>query len=152
MVALESLPLGLTTFVSFWESLSELDESGHESEKEFMNLLCTKCTNFRDYIISVLTQERRFLNQDTVFEFFKSLTPKVRTTRFIRILISSLSFSGEVNATVVSDEFSVIDPDVGNAATRCQSSREPEFPDLAFGENNDSTICRIYSHVISSRF
>lgn len=81
MVALESLPLGLTTFVSLWESLSEVDESGHESEKEFMNLLCTKCTNFRDYIIAVLTQERRFLNQDTVFEFFKSLAPKVRPMR-----------------------------------------------------------------------
>lgn len=77
MVALESLPLGLTIFTSFWQTLIEAEESGHETEKEFLNLLCTNCNNFRDYVLSVLNQERRFLNQDEVFDFFKNLAPKV---------------------------------------------------------------------------
>ena len=88
MVALECLPLRLTTFVLFWEGLSELEDSGHESEKEVLHLLCTKCTNFRDYILAVLTQERGCLIQDLFFDFFKNMAPKVS---FVPLLLVSCS-------------------------------------------------------------
>lgn len=74
MVALETLPMHLPLFPKLW---LELNASTEESAKEFINLLCTNCTNFRDYLQMILFQERSYLFEDYVFELLKIFVPKV---------------------------------------------------------------------------
>lgn len=73
-MALESLPIGSPVFVSFWKELVDAEESGQESQ--FLEVL-SHCPNFRNYIIAILNQERKFLLSDDIFELAKSLAPKV---------------------------------------------------------------------------
>lgn len=78
MVALESIPMRLPSFIAFWTRLLDCEvEELKEPSNEFMNLMLKNCTNFRDYITQILSQERAFLLQEEVFRFFKKLAPKV---------------------------------------------------------------------------
>jgi hypothetical protein len=73
-VALESLPTGVPVFVSFWKELIDAEERGHESQ--FLEVL-GHCPNFRNYVIAILNQERKFLAHDSNFELAKRLASKV---------------------------------------------------------------------------
>ena len=75
-VALESLPIGVSDFVSFWRELVETEEKGQDCQ--FLEVL-GHCPNFRNYIIAILNQERKFLAHDVNFDLAKSLAPKVRS-------------------------------------------------------------------------
>lgn len=74
MVALESLPMHLTLFHKLWIDLSESQE---EAAKEFVNLLCTNCTNFRDYLSQILVHERVCLADDYAYTLVREFAPNV---------------------------------------------------------------------------
>jgi len=105
MVALESLPMKVEVFIDFWKELLDLDSdedsSDHESEKEFLDLLCKNCTNFRDYITQILTQERAFLLQDNTYLFLKQMSPRIKASSMIP-QVSSLTLSLTSDLTRVS--------------------------------------------------
>uniref|UniRef100_T1K3V7 USP domain-containing protein n=1 Tax=Tetranychus urticae TaxID=32264 RepID=T1K3V7_TETUR len=74
MVASESLLMQIILFPELWLSYSKSCDDG---EQEFFNLLCTSSNYFRDYICMILTGDRNFLNEDTVFELVKACLSKV---------------------------------------------------------------------------
>lgn len=73
MVALESLPMHGSVFPHFW--LSCLD---NPDGLYFINLLCSSCNFFKDYIYQLITQEREFLMDNQLFDFIRTCLPKVR--------------------------------------------------------------------------
>lgn len=75
IVALESLSLHLPIFPNLWRDLLK---TGSESSIEFINLLCTNCNYFRDYINLLLTQEKYQLKDDVIYDFLKQIIPRVR--------------------------------------------------------------------------
>lgn len=72
MVALESLPMHVSALPHFW-----LQCLGSAPGIEFVNLLCSSCTYFKEYVGTILSQERDFLEDENLFELIKICFPKV---------------------------------------------------------------------------
>ena len=72
MVALESLVMRVTVFpVLLNEMMSTM------AGDNFINMLCSSCNYFREYINLILTSERDFLQNDIVFNLVKHCLLKV---------------------------------------------------------------------------
>lgn len=90
MVALESLPMSLPIFVSYWKDLLDSEEQeGKEQEKEFLNLLC-KCNNFGEYVMSIVSRQRGLLLNDDIFDFMKGMIPRVSWSFLLPVLFLTL--------------------------------------------------------------
>ena len=88
MVALESFPMHLAIIPTWW---LELHESSNAQAKEFINLLCNNCTNFKDFNTSILLQERLFLTNDSVFRVLKEFVPNVCILDLVFLFMSKNS-------------------------------------------------------------
>ena len=74
----------LSTFIDFFNSLLTTDsEEESKSENEFLNLLCKNCTNFRDFVSQILTQDRSYVLQETTFSFLKNMTAKIKSSSML---------------------------------------------------------------------
>lgn len=72
MVALESLVMRVTVFPVLWNEMMNTMAGDN-----FINMLCSSCNYFREYINLILTSERDFLQNDVVFNLVKHCLLKV---------------------------------------------------------------------------
>ncbi|KAH9519588.1 Ubiquitin carboxyl-terminal hydrolase 34 [Bulinus truncatus] len=75
MVAYEGVPLHLPYFAKMWNEIMETSQTA-DPDHNLVNTLC-KCNSFIDYIETVLMDERRSLNNDHIYQFFRNFFPKV---------------------------------------------------------------------------
>ncbi|KAK3803788.1 hypothetical protein RRG08_026023 [Elysia crispata] len=75
MVAYEGVPLHLPYFAKMWNEIMETSQTA-DPDHMLVNTLC-KCNSFIDYIETVLMDERRSLNNDYIYTFFKNFFPRV---------------------------------------------------------------------------
>ncbi|BFZ12255.1 hypothetical protein BsWGS_15296 [Bradybaena similaris] len=75
MVAYEGVPLHLPYFAKLWNEIMETSQTA-DPDHLLVNTLC-KCNSFIDYIETVLMDERRSLNNDHIYQFFRNFFPKV---------------------------------------------------------------------------
>ncbi|KAK6998655.1 ubiquitin carboxyl-terminal hydrolase 34-like isoform X2, partial [Biomphalaria glabrata] len=75
MVAYEGVPLHIPLFAKMWNEIMETSQTT-DPDHTLVNTLC-KCNSFIDYIETVLMDERRSLNNDHIYQFFRNFFPKV---------------------------------------------------------------------------
>ncbi|XP_012941309.1 ubiquitin carboxyl-terminal hydrolase 34 [Aplysia californica] len=75
MVAYEGVPLHLPYFAKLWNEIMDTSQTA-DPDHNLVNTLC-KCNSFIDYIDTVLIDERRSLNNDIIYQFFRNFFPRV---------------------------------------------------------------------------
>lgn len=102
MVALESLMMRVTVFPILWCEM--LNTTAGEN---FITMFCNSCNYFREYINLILTSERDFLQNDTVFELVKyclsKINPPLLTSQFITDYLKIMSSECSINSNLLEE-------------------------------------------------